>query len=147
MIDRPTLVVVRPPVAGELDDLHRGTSLARAVELAAAHVAEPPPHRLGRIDVDDEELLLESGRTRDDLAGVVEHDRVPVEDELVLPADEVAEREVRAGVAGACHEHLLAVLGLADVERRGREVDDQLRAREREIRRGRARAATRPRRS
>ena len=34
------------------------------------------------------------GRARDDLALVVEHDRMTVEDELVLAADEVAERDV-----------------------------------------------------
>ena len=61
-----------------------------------------------------------------------------VEDELVLPSDEVAEREVGARVARTRDEHLLAVLRLADVERRGRQVHDQLRARQREIRRGRA---------
>ena len=62
-----------------------------------------------------------------------------VEDELVLAADEVAEREVRARVASTRHEHLLAVLGLADVERRRREVHDQLRAGEREVGRRRTR--------
>ena len=62
-----------------------------------------------------------------------------VEDELVLSADEVAEGEVRARVARPRDEHLLAVLRLADVERRGGEVDDQLRAGEREVGRRRAR--------
>ena len=61
-----------------------------------------------------------------------------VEDELVLTADEVAERQVRRVVPRPGDEHLLAVLGLADVERRGGEVHDQLRAGEREIGRGRA---------
>ena len=74
-----------------------------------------------------------------DLARVVEDDGVAVEDEFVLSADEIAEREVGARVASARHEHLLAVLGLADVERRRREVHDQLRSREREVRRRRAR--------
>ena len=64
---------------------------------------------------------------------------MPVEDELVLAADEVAEREVRARVARPGHEHLLALLRLADVERRGGEVHEQLRAGEREIGRRRAR--------
>ena len=63
---------------------------------------------------------------------------MPVEDELVLAADEVAEGEVRARVACARDEHLLALLGLPDVERRRREVDDELRAGECEIGRGRA---------
>ncbi len=90
------------------------------------------------LEVDDEKVLLEAGRTRDDGAGVVEHDGMSVEDEFVLPADEIAEGEVRARVAGPRDQHLLALLGLADVERRGREVHDQLRAGKREIRLGRA---------
>ena len=61
-----------------------------------------------------------------------------VEDELVLAADEVAERQVGGVVARPGDQHLLAVLGLADVERRGGEVDDQLRTGEGEIRRRRA---------
>ena len=61
-----------------------------------------------------------------------------VEDELVLSADEVAECEVGARVASARHEHLLTALGLADVERRRREIHDQLRSREREVGRRRA---------
>ena len=61
-----------------------------------------------------------------------------VEDELVLAADEVAERQVRRVVPRPGDQHLLAVLGLADVERRGGEVHDQLRAGEREVGRGRA---------
>ena len=105
-----------------------GTLVADALELAAAHVAEPAADRLGRVEIDDEQRLLEPGRARDHLALVVEHDGVAVEDELVLAADEVAEGEVRRVVARPGDEHLLAVLGLADVERRGGEVDDQLRA-------------------
>ena len=63
-----------------------------------------------------------------------------VEDELVLTADEVAEREIRSSLSRArVDEHLLALLGLADVERRRREVDEQLRAREREVGRRRPR--------
>ena len=84
-------------------------------------------------------MLHEPGRPRNDLAGVVEHDRVPVEDELVLAADEVAEREVRARVARASDEHLLALLGLADVERGRGQVHDELRSRQGKIGRGRAR--------
>ena len=110
-----------------------GRALAGALELAPADVAQPPPDRLGRVEIDDEQALLEAGRAGDHLALVVEHDGVAVEDELVLAADEVAEGEVRGVVARPGDEHLLAILGLADVERRGGEVDDQLRAREREV--------------
>ena len=121
----------------ELDLLDDRRVLARAVELAASCVSQTPPDRGDGLDVDDEEVLLETRRAGDDLAGVVEDDRVPVEDELVLAADEVAEREVGARVARPGDEHLLALLGLADVERRRGEVDDELRSREREVGRGR----------
>ncbi len=124
---------------GELDELDRGHRLAGAVELAPADVAEPPPEGRRGIDVRDEQVLLEPGRARDDLARVVEDDRVAVEDELVLPADEVAEREKRGRVARAGDEHLLPVLGLPHVERRGGEVDDELGSREGQVGGGRAR--------
>ena len=43
------------------------------------------------VEVDDEQRLLEGGSSRDDTSCRVEHERVPVEDELVLAADRVAE--------------------------------------------------------
>ena len=91
------------------------------------------------IDVDDEERLLEARCPGDDLALVVEHDRVAVEDELVLATDEVAEGHVARVVARPRHEHLLALLGLAHVEGGGREVDEEMRTGQRKIRRGRPR--------
>ena len=121
----------------ELDDLDVRSALARAVELAAPRVTQASADRVRGVDVDDEEVLLEARRARKHCAGVVEHDRVSVEDELVLTADEVAEGDVRARVARAGDEHLLALLGLPDMERRGREVDDELCSGESEIRRGR----------
>ena len=117
----------------ELDLLDDRRVLARAVEVAAPCVSQTPPDRGDGLDVDDEEVLLETRRAGDDLAGVVQDDRVPVEDELVLAAHEVAEREVGARVARPGDEHLLPLLGLADVERRRGEVDDELRSREREV--------------
>ena len=105
----------------------------RSLELPAPHVAQPPADGLRRVDVDHQQRFLEPGRTGNHLSLVVEHDGVTVENELVLAADEVAERDVHRVVARARHEHLLAVLGLADVERRGGEVDEQGRARECEI--------------
>ena len=86
-----------------------------------------------RLDVDDEQRLLEAGRARQHLALVVEDAGVPVEDQLVLPADRVAEGDEADVVARALDEHLLAVALLADVEGGGGEVDEQLRAREREV--------------
>ena len=110
----------------ELDRLDARLALARPREIAAPHVAEPSRDRVRRLHVDDEQVLLEPGRPCDHLAGFVEDDRVPVEDELVLAADEVAEGEVGARVTRPGDEHLLALLGLADVVRRRREVHDEL---------------------
>ena len=64
-----------------------------ARERAAADVAQPPADRLARVDVHDEQCLLEAGGAGEHLAVVLEHDRVAVEEELVLTADEVAECE------------------------------------------------------
>jgi hypothetical protein len=64
---------------------------------------------------------------------------MPVENELVRRADGVDERDEADVVAGAGLEHLLALALLAHVERRRRDVDDQLRAGECEVGRGRAR--------
>ncbi len=58
---------------------------------------------------------------------------MPVEDELVLRADRVAERDVAGVVARPRAEHLLAVAVLAHVEGRGGDVDEQLRARPRQV--------------
>ena len=80
------------------------------------------------VEVDDEQSLLEAGRSGDDLALGVEDERVPVEDELVLAADGVAEDERAAVVPRPRREHLLALRVLADVERRRGEVDEDLRA-------------------
>ena len=70
---------------------------------------------------------------------VVDHERVAVEDELVLAADGVAERDVGAVVACARLEHLLALAIAEQVERRRGDVHEQLGAGEREIGRRRAR--------
>ena len=126
------------PRCGQLDDRDVRNALTCPLELPAAYVAQAPADRLSRIDVDDEECLLEARSAGDDSSFVVEDDGVTVEDELVLSTDEVAEGEIRRVVAGTRDEHLLPLLGLADVVRRGREVHDQLRTSEREIRRGRA---------
>ena len=100
----------------EVDDV-RAQLAALARERAPAHVAETPPDRGHGVDVDDEQGLLEPGRARNQLALVVEHDRVPVEDQLVLPADGVAQRDEARVVARAHAQHLLALAILADVER------------------------------
>src|SRR6266542_6759871 len=75
---------------------------------------------------------------RDDPALVVDHARMPVEDQLVLSAHRVTERDEARVVARAGHEHLLTLELLADVERRCAHVDEQLRTGQRQIGRRRA---------
>ena len=59
------------------------------------------------VDVADDQLLVELGAARHQLAVLVDHEAVAVEDELVLAADQVAEHDVgeaspaRAGSASA----------------------------------------------
>ena len=75
-----------------------------------------------------EQMLLESGCPGQHLAVRVEHDRVPVEQQLVLTADRIAEDERHAVVLRPRRQHRFAILGLAHVERRCGEVDDELRS-------------------
>ena len=74
-----------------MDGREVGELAAVAGERPAANVAEPAPDRVGRLDVDDEERLLEAGPAREQMALLVQHERVAVEEELVLAADGVAE--------------------------------------------------------
>ncbi len=94
-----------------------------------------PPRLLGRrglwaggcgVEVADQQLLLELRGPRDRLAGAVEHEGVAVEDELVLAADQSAEGDADAVLAGALGEQALALQPLPGVVGRGGDVDDQL---------------------
>src|ERR1700759_5521854 len=78
--------------------------------------------------VADQQLLLELLGARDRLARVVDDERLPVEDQLVLAADERAEGDACEVVARALGKHRLALCTLACVVRRGRDVEDQRRA-------------------
>ena len=123
----------------DVNDRRLGDRVALADERAAAHVAKAPAHRVGRFDVHDEQRLLEAGGPREHVPLLVEHERVPVEDQLVLAADAVAEGDEARVVPRARGEHLLALPVAPDVERRGRDVRQKLGAREREVGRRRAR--------
>ena len=59
----------------------------------------------------------------------VEHEGVPVEDQLVLTAYQPAEGDAGAVLARALGEQPLALQALAGVVGRGGDVDDQLSAR------------------
>ena len=67
------------------------------------------------VDVAYEQLLPELRGAGDRPARVIDDDRMPVEDEFVLPADEPAEGDMRYIVPGALSEHALAVGALARV--------------------------------
>src|SRR6185312_13823378 len=75
---------------------------------------------------------------RDRPPGVVDHDRVAVEDELVLASDQAAEGHAGDVLAGALREHPLALGALAGVVGGGGDVDEQGRAGERLLAGGRA---------
>ena len=74
----------------DVDRLQVERLAAIARERPAADVPQSAGDRDRRLDVDDEQRLLEARRAGEHLAVVVEHDRVAVEDELVLAADGVA---------------------------------------------------------
>ncbi len=82
--------------------------------------------RVRLLEVDDEKGLLEAGRPRDHAAVALDEERVPVEDELVLAADHVAEGDTHAALSGSRGEDRLALLRPPDVVRGCREVDDEL---------------------
>ena len=84
-------------------------------------------------DVDDDEVLAHRGAAGEQLAAGVEDERVAVEDELVLAADLVHVRDRDVVVGGARGQHALALAGLAGVEGRGVDVDDDRGAGERGV--------------
>ena len=110
-----------------------------AREGPAAHVPKAAPNDADRVDVHHEEGFLEARRASDHLSVVVEDDGASIEEELILSADGVAERDEAGAVARTDAEHLLALLCLSDMERRGRDVDDELGSGKGEIGGGRAR--------
>src|SRR6185312_9740521 len=130
---RPTLSPGR-----ELDHIDGRPVLPLLRQRPPPGLAEPAPHRGGRVEVDEEQRFLEPRRPREHLALAVEHDRVAIEDQLVLPPDRVDERDEAGCVPGTLLEHLLTLAVLADVERRRRHVQEQLGAREREVGRRRS---------
>jgi hypothetical protein len=131
---RPRRPAVRPRVRrADVDRGYVGDRLALAGERTTTNVAQPPGDGDGGLDVDDQKRLLETRRTRKNFAVVVEHHRVPVEQELVLAADRVDEGDERDVVPGARGQHLLALALLAEVERRCGDVRDQLCAGERHL--------------
>src|SRR6266545_1100070 len=131
--------VLRRATRADVDDLDGRNFVALARERAAANVAQAPSDDLLGLDVCEQQRLLESGSACDDPSLVVEDDRVPVEDQLVLPADGVTESDETGVVARSRDEHLITLAIAADVEGRRGDVHEQLRAGERQIGRRRSR--------
>ena len=95
---------------------------------ATTRIELPLVERGPNIDVDDEQVLDELLGPRDEESLLVEHERRAVEDELVLPTDEVRVDDRHRRVGGARREHRLAFGESLRVIRRRVEVDDELRA-------------------
>ena len=79
------------------------------------------------VQVGDYEVFLELAAHRHDLAEGIENDARAVEDQLVLPADEIDVCHVDPVVGRAGGQHILAPANLAGVEGRRADVDDDLR--------------------
>ena len=81
----------------------------------------------GEFDVNDVETLTKLRHSGNDLTRCVDHHRIPVEDEFVLPPHLVDIRNCRTCLAGSLGEHLCPGIGLPSVIRRGVDIDDQRR--------------------
>ena len=81
---------------------------------------------LGHVEIGDEHDLAVLRGPGDDAPIAVDHQRGPVEDELVLPADQVDVDDRAAGLARPLGQHQLAPAHLARVVGRAVDVDDEL---------------------
>ena len=95
----------------------------------------------GQLQVRDDQRLLELRPARQQLPGRRHEDRVPVEDKLVLAADQVAVRQRRPGLQGPSPHEFKAHVVLAPLVRRGVRHHEQRGAR---VPRHRDRAAVLP---
>ena len=102
-------------------------------ERATPSIGEAARDNRRRVDVDHHQRLFETRPAREHRSLVVDHERMPIEDQLVLPTDGVAEGDERRVVARARAEHVFALAVAQQVERRRRDVHDQLCACERKI--------------
>ncbi len=98
----------------------------RLGEGPAPGVEEPLAEDGLHVDVDDHRLLVELRRPGHHLPVVVEDQRRPVEDELVLAADQVDVDQPAGRVGGPGGQHPLPLDQAPGVVRRGVQVDDEL---------------------
>ena len=109
-------------------DLDRAHPVAIRPGLPPPRVMEPAA--LGRedVEVDHQQVLLELGAAGHDPPRGVDDEAVPVEDQLVLAPDGVAEGHEAAVVGRPLGEHAFPLDALAPVVRRAGQVDEDHRA-------------------
>ena len=115
--------------------LERGPQLGIAVLRQRRDLPRPTRH------VAHHEILRAVDATRDQFTRRVVHQAAPVKRQLILATHEVRVADGDAVVAGEGSDERVALLALAEVVRRGREVDDQRRT---VTRRGMRRAVRHP---
>src|SRR5215212_4289044 len=114
------------PVGGNL--YYLGGALG--VLLAGPGIVEALHERLVRIQVHEQEFFPELGSPRHERALRIEDHRMPVEDELVLAAHEIAEHDVATVIRSSNAEHTLSEGALASVVGGGRDVQEHAGSRE-----------------
>src|SRR5262249_57108939 len=80
----------------DMDHRDVGEFAAVTRERAAADVPKPTRDRVGRLDGDNEERLPEARPAREQISFLVEHERVAVEEQLVLAADRIDEGDKKS---------------------------------------------------
>ncbi len=93
-----------------------------------AQLERPVRSQRARIDLHDQQLLVELACPGHKPARRVEDEALAIEDEFVLPADAVHIAQIRPSFAGPAREHGLPLPALSQVVGRHRQVDDDLRA-------------------
>jgi hypothetical protein len=84
---------------------------------SAPRVEQATPERGTHLDVDDQQVFDELTRARHESTALVEHHRRAVEDQLVLPADQVHIEHGHRRVGGARGQHGFALMEAPRVER------------------------------
>ena len=92
----------------------------------APRIVKPIPKDRFDAEVRQQEILSESGCAGEDVSLLVDDETGPVEYELILSADQIAEGKDRAVIGRPRGDHLLAKAPLSIVIGRRRDVDNQL---------------------
>jgi hypothetical protein len=104
---------------------HRHPGMGTAIDGAVPGIAQTNATRGGGVDGRDDQLFAELLAPGQDAALVIDHERMAVEHELILPPDEIAEGDCGDVVTRTLDQHPFALGALTDVIRGGRDVDQQ----------------------